>query len=107
AEPRRVVRLVDVAAVLVRRFVRGAADDLEVLLGGEGATVALGGGAVGDVVEERLRRRPDDRDDVRARARGGLGLDGVVVDVAGGDDDVFVRRLAGRDARFQRVALGA
>ena len=69
---------------------------LEVLLRRERAAVALGRRAVRDVVEERLRRRADDGDDVGAGVRRGLGLDGVVVDVAGGDDDVLERRLARR-----------
>ena len=50
----------------MRRFVGRAADDLEVFLRRERAAVALGGGAVGNVIEQRLRRRADDGDDVGA-----------------------------------------
>ena len=39
--------------------------------------------------------------------RGGLGLERVVVDVAGRDDDVLERRSAAADARLERLALVA
>ncbi len=91
AEARRVVRLQDVAPAVLARLVEGAPDDLEVLLRRERAAVALGRRAVRHVVEQRLRRRADDRDDVGSGARGGLRLHGVVVDVAGRDDDVLER----------------
>ena len=72
AQAGRVVGLPDVAAELALASSRARAHDSEVLLGREGAAVALGGRAVGHVVEQRLRGRADDRDDVGAGVRGGL-----------------------------------
>ncbi len=78
----------------------------EVLLRGERAAVALGRGPVGDVVEERLGRGADDGDDVRARVSRGLRLQRVVVDVAGGDDDVLERRRPRGHGAPERLARG-
>lgn len=79
----------------------------KIFLRREGPAVALGRRPVRHVVEERLRRRPDDGDDVGARVGRRFGLEGVVVDVARRDDDVLERRLARLDARLQRLALFA
>ena len=99
AQAGRVVRELHVAAEAARLVVERLAHDAEVLLGGEGAAVALGGGAVRDVVEERLRGGADHRDDVGAGLRRGARLLDVVVDVPGGDDDVLVRPRARSRAR--------
>ena len=88
AQPGGVVGQLDVAAQLSGCLVQRVAHDPEVLLGGVGAAVALGGGAVGHVVEQGLRGGADHRDDVGARLGGGPRLRDVVVDVAGGDDHV-------------------
>ena len=77
-----------VAAELLRRLVEGRPHQPEVLLGGVGAGEALAGRALGHEVEEALPGRADDRDDVGALAGRGLGLRDVLVDVAGGDDQV-------------------
>ena len=53
-----------------------------------------------NVVEERLRGGSNDRHDVGAGERGGFGLGGIVVDVAGRDDDVFERRERGGEFGF-------
>ena len=97
--------MLDVPALLLGRLVERAADDAEVVLRRERAAVALGGRAVRHVVEQRLRGRADDRDDVCASGRRGLGLHGVVVDVARRDDDVLQGRRSRGDARAQRVPL--
>ncbi len=55
--------------------------------------IPLVGGALGHVVEQRLPGRADDGDDVGALPRGRLGLRDVLVDVAGGDDEVDPRLL--------------
>ena len=90
AEAAGVVAQADVAAELGADLVEGGAHEAEVLLRGVGAAEALGGLAVGHVVEQALRRGADHGDHVGAGARGGLGLSGVLVDVAGGDDHVHV-----------------
>ena len=90
---------------LLRLVVERLAHDAEVLLRRVGAAVALGGRAVGDVVEQRLRGRADHRDDVGAGLGRGARLIDVVVDVAGGDDDVLVRRRRHRELALERVAL--
>ena len=96
----------DIAPILERGLVGRAANDLEVLLRREGAAVALRRGAVRDVVEERLGRGSDHRDDVCAGERGGLRLHGVVVDVARRYDDVLERVRARTHARLVGLALG-
>jgi hypothetical protein len=83
----------DLAAGLVER----RPHEPEVLLGGVGARIPLVRRALRHVVEQRLAGGPDDGDDVGALARGGLGLGDVLVDVAGGDDEVdpgSLRRVA-------------
>ncbi len=105
--PRRVVGQPDVAAELLATSVQGRPHEAEVLLRGVGAGVPLAGGALGHVVEQRLPGRADHRDDVGALAGRGLGLRDVLVDVAGGDDQVDprpLRRVA--EAADQPVALG-
>ena len=77
--------------LFVTRFVDCLANDFEVLLRRECAAIAFRRRAEGHVVQERLRGRANDCDDVRARERRGLRLERVVVDVAGRDDDVLVR----------------
>ena len=105
AQARRVVRLLDVTPALLARLVDGAADDPEVFLRGERAAVAFRRGAVRDVVEQRLGGGADHGDDVGAGGGGGLGLNGVVVDVAGGDDHVLLGRRAWTDATLESVAV--
>ena len=96
AEAAGVVAQPDIAAQLLAHLVEAGAHEAEVLLRGVGAAEALGGQAVRHVVEQALRRGADDGDHVGAGAGGRLGLHDVLVDVAGGDDDV--------DPRFDRVA---
>ncbi len=88
AQARGVVGQPDVAADLLARLVEGRPHQPEVLLGGVGARIPLVGGALRHVVEQRLPGGPDDGDDVGALPRGRLGLRDVLVDVAGGDDEV-------------------
>ena len=76
------------------RLVEGGPHQAEVLLGGIGPGEALAGGALGHEVEQALPGAADDGDDVGALAGGVLGLRDVLVDVAGGDDEVDPR-LAG------------
>ena len=106
AQAGRVVGQLDVALQPPALLVQRLAHDAEVLLRGVGAAVALGGGAVGHVVEQRLRRAADDGDDVGAGLGRRPGLVDVVVDVAGRDDDVLVRRSRHGELRAKRVALG-
>src|SRR5262249_11355266 len=106
AQPGGVVGLPEVLARLLARLVAGVADDAEVLLRRVGAAVALGGRPLGHVVEERLRRRADDRDDVRPGEPRRLGLYGVVVDVARGDDHLAEGRLADLVLCLERLARG-
>ena len=88
AQAGAVVAHADVAAQLLAHLVHGLAHQAEVLLGGVGAAEALGGGAVGHVVQQGLAGGADDGDDVGALAGGGGGLHHVLIDVAGGHDQV-------------------
>ncbi len=99
AEARAVVHQAHVPADLGLDGVERRAHQAEVLLGGERAAEARRRRAVGHVVEQRLRRRADDRDALGAGARGRLGLDDVLVDVPGGDDRIEQRELFRRGAR--------
>src|SRR5665647_2006199 len=107
AETARVVAQADVAAELGADLVEGGAHEAEVLLGGVGAAEALGGLAVGHVVEQALRRGVDDGDDIGAARPGSLGLGGVLVDVAGGDDHVDVGLQGLADLCHELVAAPA
>src|SRR5205085_864035 len=66
---------------------------------------SLGGGAVRNIVEQRLRRAADDGDHVGALLGGGFRLLHVVVDVAGGDDDVLPGRAIERSDAKVALAL--
>lgn len=88
AQAGAVVAHADVAAQLLAHLVHGLTHQAEVLLGGVGAAEALGGGAVGHVVQQGLAGGADDGDDVGALAGGGGGLHHVLIDVAGGHDQV-------------------
>ena len=105
AQPRAEARQAHVAAVLLGPLVHRLAHDPEVRLGGEGAAVALGRRAVGDVVEQALRGRADHRDDVAAGLRDRLGVDDVLVDVAGRRQHVAQRRGRVAEALAHRPAL--
>ena len=97
AQAARVVREPHVAPELLARLVEGRPHEAEVLLRGVGAGVPLAGRALGHEVEQALPGGADDGDDVGALARGVLGLRDVLVDVAGGDDEVdpgLLRRVA-------------
>ena len=102
--PGGVVGELEVAPEPARLVVERLAHDAEVLLGGVGAAVPLGGGAVRDVVEERLGGGADHRDDVGAGLGRRPGLLHVVVDVAGGDDQVLVGPRARPQLGLERVA---
>ena len=78
---------------------------LEVLLRRVRAAEAFGGRAVRHEVEQRLPGRANDRDDLRARFRGGDGRGAVFVNVAARDDDVEQRRFALRNARQPFLAF--
>ena len=110
AQAGRVVGQPDVAAELRADVVQGGPHEPEVLLGGVRAGVAGAGGALGHVVQQRLPGRPDDGDDVGPGAGGGLGLRDVLVDVAGGHDQVdpgTARRVAvGGDELLAAPAVG-
>ena len=105
AEARAEAREADVATVLLGPLVHRLAHDPEVRLCGERAAVALGGGAVGDVVEQALRSRADHRDDVAAGLRDRLRVDDVLVDVAGRGQHVAQRAVAVAQALAHRRAL--
>jgi hypothetical protein len=83
---------------------RSPTDDAEVLLRRVRAAIALGRRALGHVIEQRLRRGADDGHDVGTREARSLGLHRVVVDVAGGHDDVFQGQLGRRKARLVGLA---
>jgi acyl-CoA synthetase (AMP-forming)/AMP-acid ligase II len=70
-------------------LVQSGAHQPEVFLCGVGAAEALGRRAVGDIVQKRLTRRTDDRDDVRALLCAGFRLNDVLVDISGRNDDVI------------------
>ena len=73
---------------LLAYLVQGIPHQAEVFLGGVSAAEALGGGAVGHVVQQGLAGGADDGDDVGTLAGGGGGLHHVLIDVAGGHDQV-------------------
>jgi hypothetical protein len=108
AQPGRVVGQADVAAELARHLVESGPHQPEVLLGGVGAGVPLPGRPLRHVVEKRLTRGADDGDDIGALPGRGLGLRNVLVDVAGGHDQVDPG-LPGSvpDPGHQPVAFGA
>ena len=109
AEARRVVGQPDVAAELGADVVQGGPHEPEVLLGGVRAGVAGAGGALGHVVQQRLPGGADDGDDVGAGAGGGLRLRDVLVDVAGGHDQVdpgTARRVAVQSRPAPRAGGG-
>ena len=95
----------DVAPEAIRLLVERLAHDAEVLLGRVGAAESLGGGAVRNIVEQRLRRAADDGDHVGALLGGGFRLLHVVVDIAGGDDDVLPGRAIERSDAKVALAL--
>ena len=95
AQAAGVVGQPDVAAELLRGLVERRPHEPEVLLRGVGAGEALAGRALGHEVEQALPGRADHRDDVGALAGGGLRLRDVLVDVAGGDDQVDPRLRRG------------
>ena len=88
AQPGCVVGQPHVPADLAADLVQSRPHQPEVLAGGVGAGVALPGGALRHVVEQALPGRADHRDHVRPGPRGGLRLRDVLVDVAGGHDQV-------------------
>ena len=93
AQARGVVGEAHVPADLPHHLVERGPYAAEVGLGRERPAEALGGLAVGDVVEQALRGRADDGDHVGAGPRRGLGLARVLMDVARGDDHVEPRGL--------------
>jgi hypothetical protein len=107
AETARVVRQHDVAAETLAGFVERGAHDAEVFLRRVGTAEPFGRRAFGDVVEQRLSRRANDGDDLRAGFGGRHRGCAVLVDVAARDDDVQERRRQLRQAREQRLALAA
>ena len=88
AQAGAVVAHPDVAAHLGPHLVHGLAHQAEVLLSGVGAAEALGGGPIGDVVQQRLAGGADDGDDVGALPGGGGRLGDVLIDVTGGHDQI-------------------
>ena len=99
AESRAVVDEADGSVELTLELVEGRSHDPEVLLRRERPPETRGRRAERDVVEERLRGRPDHGDALRAGSRGGLRLDDVLVDVSGGDDRIEERQLLFRVPR--------
>ena len=77
--------------LLLADLVERGAHQAEILLRGIGAAEALGRCAIGDIVQQRLTRGTDDGDDVRALLCARLGLDNILIDIAGRDDDVQIR----------------
>ena len=83
-----------------RLYVADGAHDAKVLLGRPGSTVAFGRRADGNVIDEGLRRRANDRDDVGAGLGGRPCLIGIVVDV----NNIFLRQI-NRSKLFARYML--
>ena len=83
-------------------LIQRRADDAKVLLGGPGAAVAFSGGTVRHVVNERLRRRADDRNDVGPNLRRRARLICVVVDISRRHNHVLKRRTAFRPNHITR-----
>ena len=88
AQSGRVVRESHIAAELAAGLVECSTHETEVLLGGVRSGVPLARGPLGHVVEQRLPGRPDHGDHVGTFACRRLRLRDVLVDVAGGDDQV-------------------
>ena len=101
-----VVAQPDIAVLLLAHLVQSRAHQAEVLLGGIGAAEALGGGAVRHIVQQGLAGGTDDGDDVGALLGTGLGLDNILVDIAGGHDDVQVGAFLVAPLLQIRIALG-
>ena len=95
----------DVAALLPAHFIQGFTHQAEVFLGGVSAAEALGGSAVGNIVQQTLAGGTDDSDDIRALLGASLGLDDILVNVAGGNDDVEVGAFLVAKFVQERVAL--
>ena len=107
AETRAVVAEADVAAYLLAHFVQGLTHDAEVLLRGEGAAKALGGGAVRHIVQEALACGADHGDDVGSLTGTGLGLHHILVDVTRGHNNIKVWLGAFADGFEVVLAAGA
>ena len=106
AQAGAVVAQPDVAVLLLAHLVQRGAHEAEVLLRGVGAAEALGGGAVRHVVQQGLAGGTDNGDDVGALLGTGLGLDDILVDVAGSHDDIQVRAFLIAPLLQVSVALG-
>ncbi len=106
AQAGAVVAQPDIAVLLLAHLIQRGAHQTEVLLGGVGAAEALGGGAVGHVVQQGLAGGADDGDDVGALLGTGLGLDNILIDITGGHDDIQVGALLVAEAAQILVALG-
>ena len=105
AEPGAEARQPHVAAVLLRPLIHRLAHDAEVGLRGERAAVALGGRSIGDVIEQALRGRADDGDDVPAGLRDRLGVHDILVYVACRREHVTQRRGRLAQTLAQRAPL--
>ena len=106
-----VVAHADIAAQLLAHLVHGLPHEAEVFLGGVGAAEALGSGAVGHIVQQGLAGGADDGDNVGALAGGGGGLDNVLIDIAGGHNQVdpgaVLLAAVGGDEVLPALAAGA
>ena len=92
AQARAVVCQVNIASHGFARLIKRAAHQPEILLGGIGTAEAFGCRAVRNIVQQALACSADHGDDVGAlMGRGGCLLD-VLIDVAGGDDQIELRR---------------
>ena len=105
AQPAAIIRQADVTAQLRAHLVQRGAHQAEVFLRGVSAAKAFRSGAIGHVIEQALPGRSDDRDDIGAGLGGVAGLGDVLIDIAGGDDEVEPR-CAGRDGLGEQGIAG-
>ena len=106
AQAGAIVAQADVAVLLLAHLVQRSAHQAEVLLGGVGAAEALGGSAVRHVVQQGLAGGTDDSDDVGTLLGASLSLNDILVDVAGGHDDIQVGAFLVAPVAQVLVALG-
>jgi len=89
-EARAVIDKPHVAPQFLSYLVEGFAHDAEILLRGVSAAEALGGGTVGNIIQQALGRGADDGDNLGSLQCRSLRLNDVFIYIACGDDAVKV-----------------